>query len=177
MAETLKGKRILILAEDLYEELELWYPRLRLQEEGAVVIIGGTGRDRHEGKHGYPVQVDVNVEDLNEPDYDALVITGGYAPDRLRRNESVLRLVRDTFREGKAVAAICHAAWVLISAGIIEDKHATCFFSIRDDVVNAGAKYSDHAVIRDGNLITSRQPSDLGDFCREIIDFLRNGEN
>ncbi len=169
MEKLLTGRRIAVLAEDLYEDLELWYPILRLREEGAQVVIAGTGKSDYTGKHGYPVTVDTSVDKLSAQELDAVIIPGGYAPDRLRRYPAVLKLVQEAFRQGKVVAAICHAAWVPISAGIMKGRRATCFFAIKDDLINAGAHYEDAEVIRDGNLITSRQPSDLGAFCREII--------
>ena len=169
MDGSLSGRKIVILTEDLYEELELWYPAFRLEEEGAEVILAGTGARDYAGKHGYPAHVDADVARLSADDFDAIIIPGGYAPDLLRRHEAVLSLVRDGFHKGRLVAAICHAAWVPISAGIIEGKRATCYYSIKDDLKNAGAEYVDAEVVRDGNLITSRQPSDLPAFCREII--------
>jgi len=169
MEKLLTGRRIVVLAEDLYEDLELWYPVLRLREEGAEVVIAGTGAKAYQGKNGYPLTVDTDVDKLSAAKLDAVVIPGGYAPDRLRRYPAVLTLVREMFQGGKVVAAICHAAWVPISAGIMKGRRATCFFAIKDDVVNAGAHYEDAEVVRDSNLITSRQPSDLGAFCREII--------
>lgn len=169
MEKLLTGRKIIVLAEDLYEDLELWYPVLRLREEGAEVIIAGTGGQAYTGKNGYPVTVDTSADRISAEDFDAVVIPGGYAPDRLRRYPAVLALVREVFRQGKVVAAICHAAWVPISAGILKGRRITCFSAIKDDVINAGAEYEDAEVIRDGNLITSRQPSDLGAFCREII--------
>ena len=171
MDKLLTGRRIIVLAEDLYEDLELWYPVLRLREEGAEVVIAGTGAPAYKGKNGYPLTVDTAVDKVSG-DFDALVIPGGYAPDRLRRYPAVLSLVRDMFQQGKVVAAICHAAWVPISAGIMRGRRATCVAAIKDDVINAGAQYEDAEVVRDGNLITSRQPSDLGAFCREIITTL-----
>ena len=169
MDRLLTGRKIAVLAEDLYEDLELWYPVLRLREEGAQVIVAGTGSKTYTGKNGYPVTVDTDVDKLSPADLDAVVIPGGYAPDRLRCYRPVLDLVREVFEQGRVVAAICHAAWVPISAGIIKGRRATCFFAIKDDLINAGAHYEDAEVVRDGNLITSRQPSDLGAFCREII--------
>jgi len=169
MDGSLSGRKVVILAEDLYEELELWYPAFRLEEEGAEVIIAGTGAKEYTGKHGYPARAEADVRNLSAADFDAVIIPGGYAPDRLRRHEAVLSLVRDAFHQGSVVASICHAAWVPISAGIVKGKRATCYYSIRDDLKNAGAEYVDTEVVRDGNLITSRQPSDLPAFCREII--------
>jgi protease I len=175
MDKLLTGRKIIVLAEDLYEDLELWYPVLRLREEGAEVVIAGTGALAYKGKNGYPVTVDTSADKVAAGDFDAVVIPGGYAPDRLRRYPAVLSLVRDMFQQGKIVAAICHAAWVPISAGIMKGRRATCFSAIKDDVMNAGAQYEDAEVVRDGNLITSRQPSDLGAFCREIISALTQG--
>jgi len=169
----LKGKRIAILAENHYQELELWYPLIRMKEEGAEVKVVGTGSaSKYTGKYGYPVDVDVSADQVSAADFDAIIIPGGYAPDILRRYPSVLKLVREAFEQGKIVAAICHAAWVPISAGILKGRTATCFYAIKDDLINAGATYVDREVVRDGNLITSRTPADLPAFCREIISAL-----
>jgi protease I len=172
MDGSLSGRKVVILAEDQYEELELWYPAFRLQEEGAEVIVAGTGAKEYAGKHGYPARAEADVRDLSAADFDAVIIPGGYAPDRLRRYEAVLSLVRDVFHDGSVVASICHGAWVPISAGIVKGKRATCYYSIRDDLKNAGAEYVDAEVVRHDNLITSRQPADLPAFCREIIAML-----
>jgi len=172
----LKGKRIAILAEDIYEDLELWYPLLRMKEEGAEVKVIGTGSaNQYTGKHGLPVQVDLSADQVRADDFDAVIIPGGYAPDRMRRYEALLRFVREAFEKGKVVASICHGPWVLVSAGVLKGRTATCFFAIKDDVINAGAKYVDQEVVRDGNLITSRMPADLPAFCREIIKALNEG--
>ena len=171
---SLKEKRIAVLAEDYYQELELWYPVLRLREAGAEVIVVGTGSaDTYTSKHGYPVTVDAAVEEVQASDFDALVVPGGYAPDRLRRYPAVNALAREMFLEGKVVASICHGAWVLISADILRGRTATCFSGIKDDVINAGANYVDREVVQDGNLITSREPDDLPAFCRTIIAALK----
>ena len=169
----LKGKRIAVLAEDLYEDLELWYPLIRMREEGAEVKVIGTGSaGKYTGKHGLPVEVDASAEEVGADDFDAIIIPGGYAPDRMRRYPALLKLVRDAFEQGKVVASICHGPWVLVSAGVLKGRTATCFFAIKDDVQNAGARYVDREVVRDGNLITSRTPADLPAFCREIINAL-----
>ncbi len=169
----LRGKRIAILAENNYQELELWYPLLRLREEGAEVKVIGTGSaDTYTSKHGYPVRVDASVREVSADDFDGVVIPGGYAPDLLRRYPAVLDLVRTLFEQGKVVAAICHAGWVLASAGILKGRRVTSFFAIRDDLINAGAEWVDAEVVRDGNLITSRTPADLPAFCRTIISAL-----
>jgi protease I len=167
---SLEGKRLAVLAEDLYEDLELWYPVLRLREAGADVVIVGTGSsETYTSKHGYPVSVDTSADQVHATDFHGLVIPGGYAPDRLRRYPLVNALAREMFLEGKVVAAICHGPWVLVSANVMRGRTVTCFSGIKDDVINAGANYVDREVVRDGNLITSREPDDLPAFCQEII--------
>lgn len=169
----LRGKRIAILAENLYQEMELWVPYYRLKEEGGTVTIIGTGTAKtYTSKHGYPVNVDAPADEVKGAGFDAVVIPGGYAPDLMRRSAAMVRLVREAFEAGKVVAAICHAGWVLCSAGVLKDKTATSFFSIKDDMVNAGARFVDQEVVVDGNLITSRKPDDLPAFCRELIGAL-----
>ncbi len=169
----LKGKRVAILAENLYQELELWYPLLRLREAGAETFVVGTGSaDSYTSKMGYPVQVDAVADQVSVADLDAVVIPGGYAPDLMRRYPAMVNLVRQAFDQGKVVAAICHAGWMLASAGVLKGRRATCFFAIKDDLINAGAEYVDAEVVRDGNLITSRMPLDLPAFCRTIIEAL-----
>jgi len=166
----LSGKRVAVLAENMYQELELWYPLLRLREAGAETFVVGTGSaDTYTSKVGYPVQVDVVAGRVSAAELDAVVIPGGYAPDLMRRYPAMVDLVRQAFEQGKVVAAICHAGWMLASAGVLKGKRATCFSAIKDDVINAGATYVDAEVVRDGNLITSRMPSDLPAFCRAII--------
>jgi protease I len=170
----LKGRRIAILAEDMYQELELWYPLLRMREAGAeVTIVGMPGVEEYHSKLGYPVEVDVAADAVSADDFDAVIIPGGYAPDRIRRHQPMLDLVRGIFERGGVVAAICHGAWVPISAGIMKGRQATCFSAIKDDVINAGATYVDIEVLQDGNLITSRVPQDLPAFCRTIISALK----
>jgi protease I len=169
----LQGKRVAVLAENMYQELELWYPLLRLREAGAETMVVGTGSaGTYTSKHGYPVEVDVVADQVSAADVDAIVIPGGYSPDLMRRYPAMVSLVREAFEQGKVVAAICHAGWMLASAGVLRGKKATCFFAIKDDLVNAGAEYVDAEVVRDGSLITSRMPSDLPAFCRTIIEAL-----
>jgi protease I len=166
----LEGKRIAVLAEDLYQDLELWYPVLRMREAGAEVVIVGTGSaETYTGKYGYPVTVDTSADKVPSADFDGLIVPGGYAPDRLRRYPAVNSLAREMFLEGRVVAAICHGPWVLVSADVLRGRTVTCFSGIKDDVINAGANYVDEEWVRDGNLITSRQPDDLPAFCREVI--------
>ena len=169
----LEGKRVAVLAENMYQELELWYPLLRLREAGATTFVVGTGSaDTYTSKSGYPVQVDVVADQVQAADVDAVVIPGGYSPDLMRRYPAMVKLVSEAFEQGKVVAAICHAGWMLASADVVRGKQATCFFAIKDDLINAGATYVDAEVVRDGNLITSRVPSDLPAFCRTIIEAL-----
>lgn len=166
----LKGKRVVILAEDNYEDLELWYPYYRLLEAGATVTLVGSGSaEVYHSKHGYPVRVDVAADDVRSADVDAVIIPGGFAPDRLRRYPAVLTLVREVAEAGKVVAAICHAGWVLVSAGVLRGRTATSVAAIKDDMANAGAQWVDREVVRDGNLITSRTPADLPAYCRTIV--------
>jgi protease I len=166
----LSGKRAVVLAENLYEDLELWYPLLRLRGTGMSVHVVGTGTaSTYTSKTGYPVQVDTTADQVSAKDVDAVIVPGGYAPDRLRRYPAVLQLVRDAFNGGKVVAAICHAGWVLASAGILRGRKVTSVAAIRDDMVNAGAKWVDQEVVQDGNLITSRKPDDLPAFTDAII--------
>ncbi len=170
----LAGKRIIVLAEDLYNERELWVPYYRMQEAGADVLLVGPEADRtYKSKIGMPVRTDAASADLNGADFDAIIIPGGYAPDRMRRHASMIKLVRDAFDAGRLIAFICHAGWLAISADIVRGKRATCYVSIKDDLVNAGAEYVDAPVVRDGNMITSRQPDDLPQFCRAIVTALQ----
>jgi len=165
----IEGKRVAILAENLYQEMELWVPYYRLREEGADVKVVGTGGAKgYSSKYGYPVTVDLQAEHVNAVEFDAVVIPGGYAPDLMRRSEAMVRLVRDAFQQGKVVAAICHAGWMLCSAGILAGRTVTSFPSIKDDMIHAGARWVDQEVVVDGHLITSRRPDDLPAFCREL---------
>ena len=167
---SLTGKRVAILAENNYQDLELWYSLLRMREAGAEVKVIGTGSAAtYTSKHGYPVTVDAAADDVEAADFDAVIVPGGYAPDLLRRYGAILKLVREAHQQGKVVGAICHAGWVLISAGILKGRQVTCVSAIKDDVINAGATYLDQEVVQDGNIITSRVPTDLPAFCRAII--------
>jgi protease I len=170
----LLGKKIAVLVEQQYEDLELWYPVLRFREAGAEVMIVGPQKKSYLSKHGYEARADICVDDLHAVDLDAVVIPGGYSPDHMRRHESMVNLVRDVANAGNVVAAICHAGWMLCSAGVLKGKKATCFFAIKDDLINAGAEYVDEEVVRDRNIITSRFPDDLPAFCRTIGDALND---
>jgi len=166
----LEGKRIAILAENLYQEMELWVPYYRFKEEGAEVkVVGAGGAKGYTSKHGYPVSVDVQADQVKAVEFDAVIVPGGYAPDMMRRHDAMVVLVREAAQQGKVVAAICHAGWMLVSAGVLKGRKATSFFSIQDDLKAAGANWTDAEVVVDGNLITSRKPDDLPAFCRAII--------
>ena len=169
---SLSGRRVAILVEDLYQDQEVWYPYYRLKEAGVTVVLVGTGKPAYKGKYGYPVKPDTSAERVSAKEFDAVIVPGGFAPDLLRRDEAVIRLVREANQQGLVIGAICHAGWVLVSAGVFKGKTATCFSAIKDDVVNAGAHYVDREVVRDGNLITSRKPDDLPAFMRTILGAL-----
>lgn len=166
---SLQGKRVAVLAENDYEDLELQYPLLRLREAGAETILVGPTPGTYVSKHGYPAKAEVGAEQVSAAQFDAVVVPGGFAPDRLRRYPAILKLVKETADQGKVVAAICHAGWVLVSAGVLKGKTVTSTPAIKDDMVNAGAEWIDKEVVVDGKMITSRKPDDLPAFCREII--------
>lgn len=169
----LTGKRVIILAEELYNEHELWYPYYRLKEAGAEVVLVGTGTSKtYKGKTGLPVTVDVSADEVDVSAVDGVVVPGGYAPDMMRRSPAMVGLVRELSESGKIVAAICHAGWVLASAEILRGRRVTSFFAIRDDLVNAGAEWVDREVVVDENLVTSRTPADLPAFMREVVSAL-----
>jgi protease I len=166
---------VLILAADLFEDMELLYPLYRLREEGAAVTVAGTDRSPVRGKKGHgPVDVDTTVDEVQEADFEGLVVPGGFAPDKLRRSARVLDLVRAFDTSGKPIAFICHAGWVPISAGILKGRRATSVGAIRDDMVNAGTDWVDEETVVDGNLISARTPEDLGPWMRALISALRN---
>ena len=167
----LHGKRVAVLAENFYEDLELWYPVLRLREAGAdVEIVAPEAGKTYTSKHGYPAQSELAAASATGSEFDAVIVPGGYAPDHMRRHKSMVDLVRVAAQSGKVVAAICHAGWMLASANVIRGKTITCVPAIKDDMVNAGATVVDREVVRDGNIVTSRTPMDLPAFCRTIIE-------
>ncbi|MDG6901086.1 MAG: type 1 glutamine amidotransferase [Nitrososphaerota archaeon] len=171
---SLSGTKVAILVENLYEDLEFWYPYYRLKEEGAEITVIGTGSSQvYKGKHGLEAKPDIAADKADPRGFDAVVIPGGYAPDYMRRYPPLLSFVRGIHDQGKVVAAICHAGWVLASAGLTKGLSMTCFSSIKEDVINAGANYVDQPVVKDRNIITSRFPADLPAFCREIISSLK----
>ncbi len=165
-----KGRKVLVLAADLFEDLELLYPVYRLREEEVEVTVAGLTPDPVTGKKGHgPVDVDTTVDEIEAASFDALVIPGGFAPDKFRQSEKVLALVEAFNAAGKPIAFICHAGWVPISAGIIKGRRATSVAAIRDDMVNAGADWVDEACVVDGNLISARNPGDLGPWMKAFL--------
>jgi protease I len=170
----LEGVKAAVLIDDIYEDNEFWYPYFRLKEEGAAVVAVGHEYDvEYKSKHGYPKRAEMSIHDACGKEWDAVIVPGGYAPDKLRRYPEALKIVKDTFDRGGVVASICHGPWVLISAGILKGKKLTCVSAIKDDVVNAGALFEDREAVVDGNLITSRTPSDLPAFMKEVISSLK----
>ena len=169
----LSSRKVLLLAADDFEDMELLYPLHRLIEEGVAVTVAGLDDHPVRGKKGYgPLPVDTTVDQVAEASFDALVIPGGYAPDKLRRSDVVLDLVRAFDTAGKPIAFICHAGWVPISARIIKGRRATSVGAIRDDMVNAGADWVDEAAVVDGNLISARTPDDLGPWMKALLTAL-----
>jgi protease I len=192
MTAKLSGKTILIIVANEFEDIELLYPILRLSEEGARVLVSAVRTGFHPrpalenkpvtGRFGHPVPIPVmppgqryilcELESLNPAEIDAILIPGGFSPDYLRRHAPTLDLVRLCHQQKKPVAAICHGPWVMISAGIVRGRRVTGLVAVRDDLINAGAEYLDEPVVQDGNLITSRTPNDLPEFCAAIIQTL-----
>jgi protease I len=165
----LQGKKIAVLVADQYQVLEVWYPLLRFREEGAEThAVGAEAGKTYESKKGYPVVANRSIADVRAEEYDAVVVPGGWAPDALRQDSRVLKFVREMHRSGKVVASICHGGWVLTSADIVRGVKATGFKAIKDDLIHAGAEYVDAEVIVDSNIVSSRVPTDLPAFCREV---------
>ncbi len=168
----LEGKKFLMFVDDIYEDLELLYPRLRMIEEGAQVIVAGPEKGKvYHGKHGYPVRSDIAISEIDEKEYTGLIIPGGFAPDKLRRDKKVLDVTAAIFSSGRLVAHICHAGWITISAKIMKGYTCTSTPGIKDDIENAGAVWVDREVVIDRNMISSRRPDDLPAFCRAIINY------
>jgi protease I len=172
----LTGKRIAILVDDGFEDLEFWVPLMRMEEAGAEVTVVGTkaGRVVHSKSGGLTARIDCEASDVVPDDFDAVIVPGGWAPDKLRRSEAVTRLVRGIYDQGKIVAMICHAGLVGISAGIVKGHRATGSLGIRDDLVNAGATWVDESAFRDGNLVWGRVVPDVPAFCRELVAALES---
>jgi protease I len=167
-----KGK-IAILVENDYQDQEVWVPFYRLREEGYETVAVGPAATQYKSKYGFPIQAQIAAAEARSGDFLGVVIPGGWAPDRLRQNPAILKLVKDLYEKRRVVASICHGGWVLASAGIAKGRRLTSYQAIRDDLVHAGAEFVDQEVVRDGNLITSRKPDDLPAFCREILRALQ----
>ncbi len=171
---SLKGKKVIILVEEMFNVFEFWYPYYRLKEEGVEVTVVGSGSsDVYTGKPGTQAKVDASADQVSAKNFDGIIIPGGYAPDMMRRYPAMVNLVKNFFNANKTVAAICHAGWMLVSAGILPGKKVTSFFAIKDDLINAGAEWVDQEVVVDGKLVTSRMPDDLPAFMKAVIDLLQ----
>ncbi len=171
---SLAGKRVAVLVEQQYQEMEVWYPVYRLREAGcAVELVGPEAGKTYASKLGYPAKATLAAADARADSFAAVVIPGGFAPDYIRRSEPMLKLVRDVYAQGKPVAAVCHGPWVLCSTTALKGRKATCFHSIKDDVQNAGGTYVDQEVCIDGNVITSRTPEDLPAFVVALMEMMR----
>ncbi len=171
----MENKRIAIFIAEMYEEIEYWYPYLRMKEAMADVTTIGATVDSFAGKHGIKATADVSIDHVKPDQFDALIIPGGYAPDYMRREPAMVDFVRRIHEQGKVIAAICHGPWLLASANILKNRTVTSFYSIKDDLVNAGAYWIDQNVVIDGQLITSRNPEDLPIFCKSFIEKMVKG--
>lgn len=169
----LKQCKILMIATDLYEDLELHYPKLRMIEAGAEVVVA-TPKKEHEykGAHGYPLKGDMTIQDVNPEGFSALIIPGGYSPDALRMNPKVQEIVRHFHEQEKVIAFICHAGWIPLSAGVLKGVRCTSYHTIKDDLINGGAKWEEAQVVIDRHFISSRFPADLPYFCPAIVEQL-----
>ncbi|MGP4039950.1 type 1 glutamine amidotransferase domain-containing protein [Gracilibacillus sp. D59] len=171
----LENKKVIALVDEDFEDLELWYPILRLREEGATVdLVGKEANQKYIGKYGVPANSDYAFSDINAEDYDGILVPGGWAPDKLRRFPEVLEMVRYMDQAKKPIGQICHAGWVLVSAGILRGKKVTSTPGIKDDMTNAGGLWSDEPVVTDGHIISSRRPPDLPPYVKAYADFLAN---
>ncbi|MCP8616159.1 type 1 glutamine amidotransferase domain-containing protein [Salirhabdus salicampi] len=169
----LTGKKVIQIVSDDFEDLELWYPVLRLREEGAEVhLVGKEANHTYVGKYGVPVVSDYHFDEINPSNYDAILVPGGWSPDKLRRFDSVLNMVKSMNEKKKPIGQICHAGWVLISANILHGKRVTSTPGIKDDMMNAGATWVNEPVVVDGHLVSSRRPPDLPDYMKEFIRVL-----
>ncbi|MDB5335331.1 MAG: intracellular protease, PfpI family [Planctomycetaceae bacterium] len=172
-SQPLAGQRVLMFVEDIYEDLELWYPKLRLIEAGAEVVVAGPEANQtYKGKHSYPCKSDARIADMQSAKFDGLVVPGGFMPDKLRRDPKVLSLVSEFAQAGKLVAAICHGGWIPISAKVYKGVRVTGSPGIKDDLINAGALWEDAAVVVDRHFVSSRKPDDLPAFCQAILQVM-----
>ena len=169
----LTGKRIALMLDEQYQELEVWYPYFRLREEGAEVVRVAPEKARnYPSKLGYPCPSDAAAGDVRARDFHAVIVPGGWCPDFMRRNESMIRFIQDCAGAGIVLAAICHGGWMLCCTDALRGKRATSFVAIKHDMINAGATWVDEECVVDGNVITARKPDDLPAFCAAIIKAL-----
>jgi protease I len=164
-----------MFVEQEFEDLEYWVTRMRLEEEGAQVVTIGTGKDTYQGKGGLTAKADTSADRVSAADFDAIVVPGGWCPDKLRRYKAVLDIVREMYQAGRIVGSICHGGWVLASAGIVRGHRATGSMGIKDDLVNAGAEWVDESALRDGNIVWGRVVADIPAFCRELVAAIEAG--
>jgi len=169
----LQNKKVIALVSDEFEDLELWYPILRLREEGAIVhVVGEESNKTYIGKYGVPIQSDYSFKEVASSDYHAVLVPGGWAPDKLRRYEEVITIIKEMNEAKKPIGQICHAGWVLISAKILQGVNVTSTPGIKDDMENAGAVWHDQPVVTDGHIVSSRRPPDLPPYVKEFADVL-----
>ena len=168
------AKKIAIMVDEMYQVLEVWYPYYRFREAGLEVnFVAAEVKKEYHSKEGYPCVSEIAAAQANARDYDCLLVPGGFAPDFMRRSADVIKFANDMVDAGRVIAAICHGGWLLCSTKAYKGRKATCFMAIKDDIVNAGAKYIDAECVVDGNLITSRKPDDLPAFCKAVIKALK----
>ncbi|MEL0095227.1 MAG: type 1 glutamine amidotransferase domain-containing protein [Planctomycetaceae bacterium] len=173
MSLPLSNQRILVLVGDIYEDLELWYPKLRMIEAGAEVVVAGPEAGNiYAGKNGYPCKSDIALHEVDPATFDGLLVPGGFMPDKLRRDQLVLDIVRHFHEQQKLIAAICHGGWIPISAGVYKGIRVTGSLGIKDDLINAGAIWEDAAVVVDNHHVSSRKPDDLPEFCKGMLEVL-----
>ncbi len=166
-------KKVLLFIENGFEDKELMYPYYRFQEAGyKVAVVGPRAKVAYNGKYGLTMESDLSPKDVNIDDYVAIIIPGGRAPDHMRTNKGMVDLAKEASQKGKVIAAICHGAQLLIEADVLKGKKATCYVSVSTDLKNAGGIYLNKSVVVDGNLVTSRFPADLPNFCRETLKLL-----
>lgn len=167
-------RKLLIMVGEEVEDAEFLYPYYRFQEEGYEVdVVGSRAKEIYMGKHGVPFRSNLSPEEVDINEYDAIIIPGGRAPDRMRINQGLVKIVKEAYEKGKVIAAICHGPQMLIEAGVLRGKKATCWKSVATDLKNAGATFINSPVVIDGNIVTSRFPADLPKFCRETIKLLK----
>lgn len=173
MSLPLSNQRILVLVGDIYEDLELWYPKLRMIEAGAEVVVAGPEAGNiYAGKNGYPCKSDIALHEVDPATFNGLLVPGGFMPDKLRRDQLVLDIVRHFHEQQKLIAAICHGGWIPISAGVYKGIRVTGSLGIKDDLINAGAIWEDAAVVVDNHHVSSRKPDDLPEFCKGMLEVL-----